>query len=415
LSRLGLGAWSFPVLVSAFTAFTLGLMLFPDGRFRPRWMRWVAVLMIAFAFLRAAGIHVAPPNVIGISFMVIAIAALILRYRTYAPGGEQQQIRWAMLGFGVAVGLFAISGLIENLVLPFDHAPRLWIWATVADVAAIDAALMLASGGLLVSLLRYRLYDADALITRSVAYGGLTLVLLGVFAGSEKIIELLGEEWFGKELGVLAGGIGAAFAAVMFVPLHHRLSHWAEHKFQKRLIRLRTGLPLIVGDMRQTARTARIAAAVLDGLSEGVRAGRAALIFDGHLLGARGIEADDVERWREEWVPPLREGFDIDRGDPLFPLRVPLAADGHGRIGWLLLGPRPDGSFYGKDERETLAQIADPVACALEIAAAREVREAEERAAWAEQRTLNQALLGTLQALDGKLDRLFAPPAEAAE
>jgi hypothetical protein len=59
-------------------------------------------------------------------------------------------------------------------------------------------------------------------------------------------------------------------------------------------------------------------------------------------------------------------------------MRMPLEADGHGRVGWLLLGPRPDGSFYGKDEREALTEIADPVARAVEIVRAREARVAEQ-------------------------------------
>ena len=56
-------------------------------------------------------------------------------------------------------------------------------------------------------------------------------------------------------------------------------------------------------------------------------------------------------------------------------MRVPLEADGCGRVGWLLLGPRPDGSFYGKDEREALEEIADPIARAIAIVRQREGRQ----------------------------------------
>ena len=281
---------------------------------------------------------------------------------------------------------------------------------------------LLITGGLVVSLLKFRLYDADRVITRSVSFGALTLALLAVFAGSERVIELLGEEYFGHSIGALSGGIGAALAAVLLVPLHHRLNHWAEHKFQKQLMRLKKGLPVLVGDMRETAPVARIAAATLDSVVHGVRASRAALVFEDTLLDARGIEAGEVEQWRMGWTPPPHRGFDIDKADPLFPLRLPLAADSHGRIGWLLLGPRPDGSFYGKDERETLSEIADPVARAIEIAAARESREAQERDLWQDQRALNQQLLSASQEtirvfsdVAKKLDRLLHTPGMAAE
>ena len=119
-------------------------------------------------------------------------------------------------------------------------------------------------------------------------------------------------------------------------------------------------------------------------------------------------------RWRATWQPSPRPGIDADRTDPLFPLRLPLEADGHGRVGWLLLGPRPDGSYYGRDERETLLAIADPVARALEIARQRETREAAERARWQEQATLNARIAQALAAIEGRLDPALAPGAVPA-
>ncbi len=56
-------------------------------------------------------------------------------------------------------------------------------------------------------------------------------------------------------------------------------------------------------------------------------------------------------------------------------MRVPLYAKSVGLIGWILLGPRPDGSFYGKDERDALLEISGPTARALMIATTRRKRE----------------------------------------
>jgi hypothetical protein len=238
--------------------------------------------------------------------------------------------------------------------------------------------------GLLVSLLKYRLYDVDAAISRSVAYGTLTLLLVAIFAGSEKVIELLGERYFGEELGVIAGGLGAAIAAIMIVPLHHRVSHWAEHRFQRNLIHLRHDLPLLLGDLREMAGAARIAEAALDSVTHGVRARRAALMVGGDPAALRGCDAAEFQAWRRSWLPPAHQGPDSDRADPIFPMRVPLEADGHGRIGWLLLGPRPDGSLYGKDEREALSEIADPIARAIQVARLRETRDGEMKGLLAE-------------------------------
>lgn len=235
--------------------------------------------------------------------------------------------------------------------------------------------------GITVSLLRYRLYDADATISRSVVYGALTLSLLAIFAGSEKVIEILGEQYFGEQLGALAGGLGAAVAAVCIGPIHHRVTHWAEHRFRSGLVKLRDGLPLLVGDMRATATPAALADAMLARVEKGVRARHGAVVVGDTVLDVLDVDEATVVAWMTRGTTPTErvDRLHADRADPLFPMRVPLHADGIGLIGWLLLGPRPDGSFYGREERSVLHEIADPVARALAIAVKREEREAARR------------------------------------
>lgn len=55
----------------------------------------------------------------------------------------------------------------------------------------------------------------------------------------------------------------------------------------------------------------------------------------------------------------------VDLSDTLFPLRLPLGSAICKPIGWLLLGPRPDGTLYGKDERDALGSILSVIGQAL--------------------------------------------------
>jgi hypothetical protein len=71
--------------------------------------------------------------------------------------------------------------------------------------------------------------------------------------------------------------------------------------------------------------------------------------------------------------------------------------------GWILLGPRPDGSFYGKDEQEALSEIADPVARAVQIVLLREAREAEARRAADATREDMSAMSARISALEAAL------------
>jgi hypothetical protein len=369
------------------------LFAFPAGRFEPRWTAVPFLLLLATFWIKS--------ELLDLAFQVLAVVVLVSRYRKVGQGAERLQLRWAFLGFVIGLLLSAAAVLVNWAAEAWAADDPRWLaWQYAFSDPLTTLSLCVMAIGLIVSILRYRLYDADAVIGRSAAYGMLTIGFVALFAASQKIIELLGEEYFGRNIGALAGGIGAALAAVAIAPMHTRAQHWAERRFQKTLYRLRHSLPLLVGDLRETSGLEQIAGATLDSLIEGVRACRAALIADDVLVDARDILPREVEEWRGNWVPPIGDGIDCDPSDLLFPYRVPLEAEGHGRVGWLLLGPRPDGSLFGKTERDAIDEIAEPVARAVQVALMREEREATYR------RDL-QSMERRVQGIEKRLARLL--------
>ena len=371
----GMGARALGVALSiANLCLFVALLAFPSGRFEPRWTVVPALLLPI--------VTVVDPNgpagaAVGGAIMLAILAALVSRYRRVHDGPERLQLRAAFFGLVIGV-VFSLISLAGDAAVEAWQAqdPRWlpWQYAIFSNFGVWGLGIM--ALGLIVSILRYRLYDADAVIGRSAAYGLLTLGFVALFAGSQKLIEVLGEEYLGQNIGALAGGIGAALAAVAVAPMHNRAQRWAERRFQKPLYRLRHGLPALVGDLRETSGLMQIAGATLDSLMDGVRARRAALIAGEALVDAREIPPNDVEDWRVTWRPAAGYGIDCDETDLLFPVRVPLEAEGHGRVGWLLLGSRPDGSLYGKAERDAIEEIAEPVARAVQVVLLREEREA---------------------------------------
>jgi hypothetical protein len=347
---------------------------FPSGRLEPRWTS-VCVPLLPLMWLTVSTPGYWGAASFSITFL-LSLGALVSRYRQLSGGAERQQLRWVFFGFGVGGALVLISYLGSiAMQAAFGSDPR-WGILSVAGNMIWNLGQMMMAGGLVVSILRYRLYDADAVIGRSAAFAVLTLGFVALFAASQKIIELLGEEYLGQSVGALAGGVGAALAALAIAPMHARVQRWAERRFQRSLHKLRYGLPALVGDLRETSGLDSIAGATLDNIVEGVRARAAALVVGKDLANARGIAAEDAQSWLESWTPSAQDGLDCDRSDPTFPLRAPLEAEGHGRVGWLLVGPRPDGSFFGSTERAAIEEIAEPVARAVQVALMREEREA---------------------------------------
>lgn len=356
----------------------LGLLAFPDGRMgsRTAWAAAAAIALLPVLVLADVAANGSKPVLVTLLALFAAVLArLVLRFRRMPAGIARQQVRWGFFGFAVGIGWLIVSAALFLAVQLPGSGRHFALFVIASTVAGLLATLFMV-GGLLVSLMRYRLYDADAVIGRSATYGVLTLGFVALFAGSESLIEKLGEAYLGGQIGALAGGLAAALAAALIVPLHHRVDAWAERRFQKPLLQLSHGLPELVGDLRETARVERIAEAVAEAARAGVQAMRAALIVEGEVLAARGLSSGAARDWLQ--------GRDISgetqgaaRGDPLFPMRLPLQSEATGPVGWLVLGPRPDGSLYGKDERKALAAIAGPVARAIDVARSRERREAE--------------------------------------
>lgn len=381
-SVLGLNQLSVGARAIGYGALFAGIAVFPEGRLETRWRRalmaaislWVLVVLVD-----VADPFDVPDNLVtlsGIALLAASVGSLWGRYRRLPMGVARQQIRWAVLGFAVGSALGSATGIVDMLgAVDPDGATGIWLDVLLWIVRSIAFASL--ALGLLVSLLRYRLYDADAAISRSAGYAVLTLLLAGTFGASAKAIEWFFETSFGRDAGALPGAIGAGLAVVLITPMHRRIQDWAERRFQKALLHLRRDLPDCVGDLRETAGTAELLDDVLARVEAGTRAVRSAVLIDGETVAARGGEGD-------------------------FPLSIPLRI-GHQEteVGTLLVGPRPDGSAPGKDEREALAEVADPIARAMRIVGVREREHAERLKE-------SDGLRTAIGALGARLDRLEA-------
>ncbi|HST36723.1 MAG TPA: hypothetical protein VLK25_08865 [Allosphingosinicella sp.] len=361
----------------------LVLLTFPDGRFSPRWSVFVAAGLLVWALIAFFQPWPRDVEYIGyLAFLTLGVLSIAIPYRRLSPGGrERQQVRWVLFGFAAGTALLAAATVV-SLLPGGASTPGVKSWTALAAQSLAALGMTCFALGLIVSLLRYRLYDADAAISRSAGYALLTLLLGLTFAVSAKSLEYLVETYFGQEAGGLPGAVAAGLAVLLITPLNDRVLGWAERRFNKGLVALRQDLPECMADLRETGELDELIDEVLDRVTTGVRAARTALLI-GPVVATRGTSKAEVRGWAKQAAPDEGvESLDCRRGDPLFPMRIPLRVR-HARgkpLGWLLLGPRPDGSFYGKDERDALAGIADPVGRALQVVLRREAREARTEA-----------------------------------
>ena len=341
-------------LVSGLGSFAMAtaLLAFPDGRISGRWRQalFVAIVLTALTIV----VTRAQSMAVGMTALVIMILlpaiALFIRSRQVSFSASRQQLRFALFGFGVSLVLLIVSAFF-GLSLPEDNSvsPAVTTWLWIGSMVFSGLSIMALAGGLLLSLLRYRLYDVDTVISRSAAYGLMTVGFVAAFAGLENVLEQAAQAYFSENAGKAAGAISAALAAGLIGPMHNRIHAWTEQRFRKGLATMRRDLPNTIDDLRETATFDELAAAVEPRIARGVSADWVRL-RPAHLLGAGEID--------------LRGELEREVATP------------DGRVLALLeVGPRPDGSAHGKDEREAIDALVEPLARALMVVERREAKE----------------------------------------
>lgn len=213
--------------VLTLTLTTLMLFLFPSGKFVPRWTRWVVwvtVPLLPFFFVYPdLFLDSASPFALLIQMLPLALVGLGLgtqfyRYHRVLSRAERQQTKWFLYGLLLAIGLGALLSLTYPTILETPpHLPLPW-WAPLAQLGWI-MALAIIPLSLTIAVLRYRLWDIDLILNRTLLYGSLTAVILGAFVVIVAVLGALFHASGNQIISLLA----TAAIAVLFQPLRERL------------------------------------------------------------------------------------------------------------------------------------------------------------------------------------------------
>jgi hypothetical protein len=227
------------------------LALFPDGRaVGPRW-RWLVpaiavatVMSTTGAALGSIGVDGAPlsrpPSLAGTeavgealyaaggaamtALTLVAVLTLVLRYRRGSPQ-MRAQLRWLLLVAGLVLTLVAASFLLPSLGLEGLGGLAGYLTFVTATIGM--------SGAVAVAVTRHRLDDIDRLISRTLAYTIVSVLLLALYAslvlGLEQVVRpVIGSS---HDLVVATSTLAAAAA---FQPLRRRVQRRVDHRFNRR-------------------------------------------------------------------------------------------------------------------------------------------------------------------------------------
>src|SRR5216684_9062615 len=180
--------WSHTVLIGlGWVSLSLLLYLFPDGRFIPRWTRLLAVFVVASnLFLDASPVPIStfPPWMLSAIFLInggSGVVAQIYRYIRVSGQVQRQQTKWVV--FGLAATMLVILGrYVPILIFPSlstSSSPYFLLSTYVYPLGFLLIPLTLG-----IAILRYRLWDIDILINRTLVYGTLTGLLALLYVGN---------------------------------------------------------------------------------------------------------------------------------------------------------------------------------------------------------------------------------------
>jgi hypothetical protein len=340
-----------------FYGLTIALATFPDGVFAPRSYRWLIPVGIPLAiFLSLPDVNGDLQALIGVAVLFAMLAGQVIRFRRLESGVERQQIKWA--GFGFAVGLsLLLAAFVLAAFVPDNPAQRNPILNLIV-LTCFSLGMAALPFGLLIALARFRLWEADTVITRSAAYAVVTLFVGVVWAATSDLVKMVIEQIIGRESQAGATTVGAVIAAGIFSPTQSLVLGWTRKRFGSPIERIHEAAKRLKtwGLTEQPAEVATRALAIID---EAVHPVACAIVLD-TAIGRELIAAREV----------------TSADDPRLIERLTLA-DEETSVGTLLLARRSDGNRYNRQELEAVAEIIPPLAEALRVARGRHSRDSE--------------------------------------
>ena len=222
-------------------AVCLGLFccIFPSGRFVPRWTPWLLLAWTAYngydiftlSFPHAPLVRTPPDFAIYACLAIGLVAVQVYRYRRVSTPVQRQQTKWVVLGVALGAGGYIAAFLVTVVMAAvFSLSP---LASYVAYVAGTLLSLLIPLG-IGIAVLRYRLFDIDVIIRRTLVYGSLSVILaavyFGVVVGLQALVTALTHQTNPQPVIIVASTL---LIAILFNPLRRQVQAAIDRRFYR--------------------------------------------------------------------------------------------------------------------------------------------------------------------------------------
>ena len=219
--------------------------VFPTGRYVPRWTVGLAIILSAFNILNSYDFALSPAlitlgksldwvfPIFSIVVLVSFIGVPIYRYRWVSTPVEKEQIKWVVFTIVAALVIFAATASTVFLAPGGNPDTDISFITVIVQPIGWVSTLLLIPLSIAVAILRYRLFDIDIIIRRTLIYGVLTALLVLFYFGSVILLQQLlsGIAGQSSEIAIIASRLTIA---ALFNSLRRRVHDVIDHRFYRR-------------------------------------------------------------------------------------------------------------------------------------------------------------------------------------
>jgi hypothetical protein len=233
-------AWWLPVRgveILGSVCVVLFFLLFPSGRFVPRWTRWLAVAFIAYQLtnILIPGLYSGSPTLDGVSqwmllgFIVGVVWSLVYRYRRFSSEAHRRQTKWVVFGTTLGVAGTSVFKLPLDFHLVGGDTPFVLLLLKIG----FALSFLLVPLSISIAVVRSHLFDIDVVINRTLVYGSLTAMLIGLYFGAIVVLQSVFVLLTGQR-STLAVVASTLLIAALFTPFRHRIQSFIDRRFYRR-------------------------------------------------------------------------------------------------------------------------------------------------------------------------------------
>lgn len=352
--------------------------IFPTGHFEPRWTRWALIFLIAAAILDFINLQTYYNFLwdfyLWVGLFALGVLAQVYRYWRVSTSVERQQTKRVVLGV-VACFLLIVILDLATFFLSSHLSYAQYILFTLLVKAGATLPVLALDLSFVLAVYRYRLWDTDLYINRTLVYTLVTLLLMLVWVVTTQVLNYASLQILGKQVGWLGPLLSSIQLAVIYRPVRNWVEKWVNTRFYKDRIDYDEALVELHPEMWNYLTHIDLGHILVTKVPALLQSTSGALFIQERkaltLAEVHGLHPSEANKFQfsVEILKKLEDGkaLNISDGGP-FSLLVPLCVPRlkvYDLVGVLAVGPRTKDRGYSRDHLTDLTTLGHNAGTAL--------------------------------------------------